>query len=83
MATLNAKIPAGPLEQKWDNHRFDMKLVNPANNTRITTTDTPRNSPNKAPNKPSNQPIPTNLTNFDNNQATTPHTIRVTTNKHA
>ncbi len=28
---LNAKIPDGPLEQKWDNHRFNIKLVNPAN----------------------------------------------------
>ncbi|MEQ8331429.1 MAG: fumarate reductase/succinate dehydrogenase flavoprotein subunit [Longimicrobiales bacterium] len=28
---LDAKIPDGPLEKKWDNHRFDMKLVNPAN----------------------------------------------------
>ena len=31
MAELNAKIPGGPLEQKWDQHRFSMKLVNPAN----------------------------------------------------
>ena len=28
---LEAKIPAGPLAQKWDKHRFEMKLVNPAN----------------------------------------------------
>src|SRR5512136_3160668 len=28
---LKAKIPAGPIEQKWSKHRFDMKLVNPAN----------------------------------------------------
>jgi succinate dehydrogenase / fumarate reductase, flavoprotein subunit len=28
---LDAKIPAGPLPQKWDLHRFDLKLVNPAN----------------------------------------------------
>jgi len=28
---LRANIPAGPLEKKWDQHRFDMKLVNPAN----------------------------------------------------
>ena len=27
----NAAIPAGPLERKWDRHRFEMKLVNPAN----------------------------------------------------
>src|SRR5215216_3662398 len=29
--TLDAKIPSGPLAQKWDKHRFDLKLVNPAN----------------------------------------------------
>ncbi|AHG90836.1 succinate dehydrogenase or fumarate reductase, flavoprotein subunit [Gemmatirosa kalamazoonensis] len=28
---LNARIPDGPIEQKWDKARFDMKLVNPAN----------------------------------------------------
>jgi succinate dehydrogenase / fumarate reductase flavoprotein subunit len=28
---LDSKIPAGPLAQKWDKHRFDLKLVNPAN----------------------------------------------------
>ncbi len=28
---LNAKIPEGDIRQKWDNHRFQMKLVNPAN----------------------------------------------------
>ncbi len=28
---LNAKIPSGPIEQKWDRHRFALKLVNPAN----------------------------------------------------
>ncbi|MFH1575096.1 MAG: fumarate reductase/succinate dehydrogenase flavoprotein subunit [Acidobacteriota bacterium] len=28
---LNSKIPDGPVEQKWDNHRFNLKLVNPAN----------------------------------------------------
>ncbi len=28
---LDARIPEGPLAEKWDNHRFDMKLVNPAN----------------------------------------------------
>lgn len=29
--TLDAKIPGGPLEQKWDRHRAQLKLVNPAN----------------------------------------------------
>lgn len=28
---LDAKIPSGPLAEKWDNHKFKMKLVNPAN----------------------------------------------------
>src|SRR3989475_1964767 len=28
---LEAHIPSGPLVQKWDKHRFDLKLVNPAN----------------------------------------------------
>ncbi len=34
MLDLNAKTPSGPLEQKWDQHRFSMKLVNPANKRR-------------------------------------------------
>ncbi|MCG3212229.1 MAG: Fumarate reductase flavoprotein subunit [Anaerolineae bacterium] len=29
--TLDAAIPAGPIQEKWDSHRFNMKLVNPAN----------------------------------------------------
>ncbi len=29
--TLDAKIPAGPLVEKWERHKFEMKLVNPAN----------------------------------------------------
>ncbi|MFW2367932.1 MAG: fumarate reductase/succinate dehydrogenase flavoprotein subunit [Desulforhopalus sp.] len=28
---LNSRIPAGPLKDKWSNHRFSNKLVNPAN----------------------------------------------------
>ncbi len=28
---LNARIPEGPIAEKWDRHRFEMKLVNPAN----------------------------------------------------
>jgi succinate dehydrogenase / fumarate reductase flavoprotein subunit len=28
---LNANIPSGPIQEAWDKHRFDMKLVNPAN----------------------------------------------------
>jgi len=28
---LDGKAPTGPIEQSWDKHRFDMKLVNPPN----------------------------------------------------
>jgi len=28
---LDSKIPSGPVAQKWDKHKFDLKLVNPAN----------------------------------------------------
>src|ERR1700759_673240 len=28
---LDAKIPAGPLAEKWSKHKFNLKLVNPAN----------------------------------------------------
>jgi succinate dehydrogenase / fumarate reductase flavoprotein subunit len=28
---LRSNVPSGPLEQKWEKHRFEMKLVNPAN----------------------------------------------------
>ncbi|MCQ3813961.1 MAG: fumarate reductase/succinate dehydrogenase flavoprotein subunit [Acidimicrobiia bacterium] len=31
MPTLDAKIPEGPIAEKWDNHKFSMKLVSPAN----------------------------------------------------
>jgi len=31
---LNARIPHGPIEEKWDRQRFDLKLVNPANKRR-------------------------------------------------
>src|SRR5687768_6508379 len=33
---LRSRIPPGPIEQKWDRHRFEMKLVNPANKRRFT-----------------------------------------------
>ena len=29
--TLESRVPPGPLAEKWDRHRFDMKLVNPSN----------------------------------------------------
>src|SRR4029079_9543366 len=28
---LKSKCPTGPIETRWDRHRFDLKLVNPAN----------------------------------------------------
>ncbi len=28
---LDARIPSGPIDRKWDNHLFEMKLVNPSN----------------------------------------------------
>jgi succinate dehydrogenase / fumarate reductase flavoprotein subunit len=31
MATLNSKIPSGPMDQKWTKHQTEIKLVNPAN----------------------------------------------------
>lgn len=33
---LESHAPTGPIEQRWDKHRFDMKLVNPANKRRYT-----------------------------------------------
>jgi succinate dehydrogenase / fumarate reductase flavoprotein subunit len=31
VASLDSKVPGGPVETKWTNHKFNMKLVNPAN----------------------------------------------------
>lgn len=28
---LDSKIPSGPIEQKWDKHRAEIKLINPSN----------------------------------------------------
>ena len=33
---LRSRIPTGPIEQKWDKHRFEMKLVNPANKRKFS-----------------------------------------------
>ncbi len=33
---LEAKSPEGPLAEKWDRHRFELKLVNPANKRKYT-----------------------------------------------
>ncbi len=34
--TLESRIPSGPLAEKWDRHRFESKLVNPANRRKYT-----------------------------------------------
>ncbi len=31
MSTLDGKVPSGPIESLWDDHKFHSKLVNPAN----------------------------------------------------
>jgi len=31
IGNLDAKAPEGPIADQWDNHKFDVKLVNPAN----------------------------------------------------
>ncbi len=33
---LDSKIPGGPVQDKWDRHKFEMKLVNPANKRKYT-----------------------------------------------
>jgi succinate dehydrogenase / fumarate reductase flavoprotein subunit len=33
---LRSKVPSGPIEKKWNKHRFEMKLVNPANKRKHT-----------------------------------------------
>src|SRR5213080_1600172 len=33
---LNAKSPTGPIETRWERHRFHLKLVNPANKRKYT-----------------------------------------------
>ena len=35
-AKLAAKSPTGPVEARWDTHKFNMKLVNPANKRKHT-----------------------------------------------
>lgn len=36
MTKLNSKIPEGHISEKWTNHKFNMKLVNPANKRKYT-----------------------------------------------
>jgi succinate dehydrogenase / fumarate reductase flavoprotein subunit len=33
---LKSKTPSGPIETRWEKHRFDLKLVNPANKRKFT-----------------------------------------------
>jgi succinate dehydrogenase / fumarate reductase flavoprotein subunit len=33
---LDSKVPGGPLAEKWDRHRFESRLVNPANRRKYT-----------------------------------------------
>ena len=32
---LDARVPAGPLESKWENHKFSVRLVSPNNKRRF------------------------------------------------
>ena len=34
--TLDAGVPSGPLAEKWNKHKFEMQLVNPANKRKFT-----------------------------------------------
>ncbi|MCA9036527.1 MAG: fumarate reductase/succinate dehydrogenase flavoprotein subunit [Planctomycetaceae bacterium] len=34
--TLNSRVPDGPIQEKWDKHRFNLKLVNPANKRKFS-----------------------------------------------
>src|SRR6201988_2428106 len=33
---LDSRVPSGPLEKKWDIHKYGLKLVNPANKRKHT-----------------------------------------------
>lgn len=33
---LDSRVPSGPLAEKWSKHKFEMKLVNPANKRKFT-----------------------------------------------
>jgi succinate dehydrogenase / fumarate reductase, flavoprotein subunit len=35
MVQVDAKLPSGPIQEAWDNHRFNLRLVNPANKRRF------------------------------------------------
>ncbi|GAC1386667.1 MAG: fumarate reductase/succinate dehydrogenase flavoprotein subunit [Herpetosiphon sp.] len=33
---LDSKVPGGPIQEQWDSHKFNMKLVNPSNKRKYT-----------------------------------------------
>ncbi|MDH3571713.1 MAG: fumarate reductase/succinate dehydrogenase flavoprotein subunit, partial [Gemmatimonadota bacterium] len=33
---LDSKVPSGPIQEKWDKRKFELKLVNPANKRKYT-----------------------------------------------
>ena len=35
MATIDSKIPEGPIAEKWTNYKAHQKLVNPANKRKL------------------------------------------------
>ena len=34
--TLDSKVPEGPIQEKWDKYKFNLKLINPANKRKYT-----------------------------------------------
>src|SRR5438067_13080952 len=34
--TLDARVPGGPIDRKWDRHKFERNLVRPANKRKFT-----------------------------------------------
>jgi len=36
MTVLNSQVPGGSIESKWERHKFELKLVNPANKRKYT-----------------------------------------------
>ena len=39
MSILDSKVPAGPLAQKWSNHKAEIKVVSPANKRKLDIND--------------------------------------------
>ena len=47
--SLDSKIPSGPLAQKWEKHKFESKLINPANRRKYEIIVVGSVSPEAAP----------------------------------